>query len=65
MIPIEESLLYIEPLYLEAEQDQLPTLVRVIAVYDNRIAMEETLAEALKVVFNGEDKDSPSPPSPT
>ena len=63
VIPIEESLLYIEPLYLEAEQDQLPTLVRVIAVYDNRIAMEETLSEALKVVFNGRDASPPSPPA--
>ena len=58
VIPIEESLLYIEPLYLEAEQDQLPTLVRVIAVYDNRLDMEEPLSEALKVVFNGKVESS-------
>ena len=61
VIPIEQSLLYIEPLYLEAEQDQLPTLVRVIAVYDNRIAMEETLSDALKAVFNREQSALPQP----
>ncbi|MEM9217575.1 MAG: UPF0182 family protein [Cyanobacteria bacterium P01_F01_bin.150] len=62
VIPIEESLLYIEPLYLEAEQDQLPTLVRVIAVYDNRIAMEENLTDALREVFNGDDTSISSVP---
>lgn len=52
VIPIEKSLLYIEPLYLVAEQNQLPTLVRVIAVYGSRIAMAETLEGALDAVFS-------------
>ncbi|NEP60734.1 MAG: COG1615 family transporter, partial [Symploca sp. SIO2G7] len=43
VIPIEESLLYVEPLYLEAEQNRLPILARVIVAYQNRIAMAETL----------------------
>jgi len=51
VIPIEQSLIYVEPLYLEAEQNSLPTLIRVIAAYENRIAMAETLEEALKAVF--------------
>jgi uncharacterized protein len=51
VIPIEQSLLYVEPLYLEAEQNSLPTLVRVIVAYENRIAMAETLEQALASVF--------------
>jgi uncharacterized protein len=57
VIPIERSLLYVEPLYLEAEQNQLPTLVRVIVVYGGRIAIAETLEAALKAVFA-----APTPP---
>ena len=51
VIPIEQSLLYVEPLYLEAEQNQLPTLVRVIVAFGNRIAMTETLEQSLRAVF--------------
>ncbi|MEM8778716.1 MAG: UPF0182 family protein, partial [Cyanobacteria bacterium P01_G01_bin.49] len=47
----EQSLLYIEPIYLEAEENSLPTLVRVIAVYENQIVMAETLNEALNSIF--------------
>ena len=51
MIPIEQSLLYVEPLYLEAEENSLPTLVRVIVASENRIVMRPTLEEALRDVF--------------
>ncbi len=51
VIPIERSLLYVEPLYLEAEQNSLPILARVILVYRNRIAMAENLADALSAIF--------------
>ncbi|GAB4244736.1 MAG: UPF0182 family protein [Stanieria sp.] len=59
IIPIEQSLLYVEPLYIEAEQNSLPTLARVIVVYENRIVMAETLNEALEAIFNPNiDSDS-------
>ncbi len=61
MIPIEQSLIYVEPLYLEAEENSLPILARVIVVYENRIAMAETLEEALEVLFNPEKAESTSP----
>jgi uncharacterized protein len=51
IVPIEQSLLYVEPLYLEATQNQLPTLVRVIVAYENRIVMAETLPQALTAIF--------------
>ena len=52
VIPIDDSVLYVEPLYLEAEQNRLPILARVIVAYKNRIAMAQTLEEALKAIFN-------------
>ncbi|MBE9118941.1 UPF0182 family protein [Lusitaniella coriacea LEGE 07157] len=51
VIPIEQSLLYVEPLYLEAEQNGLPTLVRVIVAYDNRIVIANTLEQAFEQLF--------------
>ncbi|NEP46517.1 MAG: COG1615 family transporter, partial [Okeania sp. SIO2H7] len=54
VIPIEQSLLYVEPIYLEAERNSLPTLARVVVAYENRIVMRETLAESLQAVFETE-----------
>jgi uncharacterized membrane protein (UPF0182 family) len=47
VIPVDEAILYVEPIYLQAEASQLPELRRVIVAYGNRIVMEETLAEGL------------------
>ncbi len=60
VIPIERSLLYVEPLYLEAEQNSLPTLVRVIVAYENRIVMAETLEQALQAIFQQELPATPA-----
>ena len=51
VVPIEESLLYIRPLYLRAADGQIPELKRVILAYQNEIVMEETLALALNRLF--------------
>jgi hypothetical protein len=59
VIPIERSLLYVEPLYLEAERNSLPTLVRVIVAYENRIAMAETLEQALQAIFKPTQQVTP------
>src|SRR5437588_12797298 len=47
VIPIENSMLYVSPLYLPAETGQLPELRRVIAAYGDHGVMDETLAGAL------------------
>ncbi len=60
VIPINQSLLYVEPLYLEAEQNSLPTLVRVIVAYENRIAMAPTLDQALRSVFQSQEPTAPA-----
>lgn len=54
IVPIEQSLLYVEPLYLEATQNSLPTLVRVIVAYENRIVMSPSLEESLRAIFSPE-----------
>ena len=53
VIPIEESLIYIRPLYLRAAGGKIPELKRVIVAYQNQIVMEETLDEALSRLFPG------------
>jgi uncharacterized membrane protein (UPF0182 family) len=58
-IPIETSLLYVQPLYLAAEKGSLPELKRVIVAFGNQIAMEETLEQSLQRIFGG--KPSPQP----
>ncbi len=57
VVPIEESLLYIRPLYLRAADGQIPELKRVIVAYQNEIVMEETLALALNRLFGGRAPD--------
>lgn len=64
VVPIENSLLYVSPLYLRAESGQLPELKRVIAAYGDRVVMKETLGEALAALFE-ESAPLASPPQGT
>ena len=51
VIPIEDSLIYVEPVYLEASNSAIPEVKRVIVAYGDQIAYEATLAEALEALF--------------
>lgn len=53
VIPIEESLLYVQPLYLQAEGGRIPELKRVVVAYENQVVMGETLDAALAELFGG------------
>ncbi len=53
VIPVGQSFLYVEPLYLQAQSNPLPQLKRVVVANGNRIAMAETLDLALQQVFAG------------
>jgi uncharacterized membrane protein (UPF0182 family) len=64
VIPIENSILYVSPLYLRAESGQLPELKRVIVAYGERVVMEETLVEALASLFKQPAAASPGPAAP-
>src|SRR5258706_12664355 len=59
VVPIENSILYVSPLYLRAATGQLPELKRVIAAYGDRVVMEETLGAALAALF----KETAPPPA--
>ena len=74
VLPIEEALIYVQPLYLRAEGGRIPELKRVIVAYENQVVMEETLDQSLAVLFGVappsplEDPDAPAvarPPAPT
>ena len=51
VIPIENSIMYVEPIYLRASDASLPEVKRIIIYYGDRIAYEETLAKALDTMF--------------
>lgn len=52
MIPIKESLIYVEPLYIQSDaENALPEVKRIIVAYKNKIVMEQTLEEALIRIF--------------
>ena len=52
VIPVEESLLYVRPLYLRAAGGKIPELKRVIVAYQNQIVMDEHLEAALDKIFS-------------
>jgi hypothetical protein len=51
VIPIEESLIYVRPLYLRSSGGRIPELKRVIVAYQNQIVMEPTLEAGLERLF--------------
>jgi hypothetical protein len=53
VIPINESLIYVQPLYLRAEGGTIPELKRVVVAHENRVAMAETLEQGLSALFGG------------
>jgi hypothetical protein len=68
VIPIEESLIYVQPIYLRAEGGRIPELKRVVVAYQNQVVMEETLEEGLSRLFGGTMASAAAapvaPPSP-
>ncbi len=54
VIPIEGSILYVEPVYLKAEEAHIPELRGVIVAYNDLLVMRSTLDEALKALFGEE-----------
>jgi uncharacterized membrane protein (UPF0182 family) len=60
IIPVENSLLYIEPLYLQADQSKMPELKRVIVSYGNNLVMETSLEAALVKLFGADPGAGPT-----
>ena len=62
VVPVQNAVLYVEPLYLAAEGGSaLPELKRVIVAYSDQTVMEPSLEDALRVIFNG----AANPPAET
>jgi uncharacterized protein len=59
VIPIEGALLYVQPLYLQAEGGRIPELKRVLVAYENQVVMRETLEQGLQALFAGDGGDRP------
>ncbi len=55
VLPINNALLYVEPIFLEADRGGLPELARVVVVYDEMVVMENTLEMALIRIFGAMD----------
>jgi hypothetical protein len=65
VVPVLNSVLYVEPLYLAAEAGGgLPQLKRVIVAYSDHVVMADTLDAALSNIFSGAVTTSAAPPLP-
>jgi len=55
VIPVQDSVIYVEPIFLQAETSALPELRRVVVAYKNNILMRENLGEALEAMFKEDE----------
>jgi len=60
-VPIENSFLYVVPVYLTAEGTDFPQLKRVIVISGDKLAMEPTLDEAIQSAFGTQPPQTPAP----
>ncbi len=56
VIPIANSFMYIEPVYLQSKDGQMPQLKRVIVVHNEQLKMEKNLDAAMRAVFSPADE---------
>lgn len=64
VIPIEKSTIYVEPIYLQANQSQIPELKRVVVATQDHLVMGTSLDDSLKTLFGAPAQPSPSATSP-
>ncbi|MGE5416684.1 MAG: UPF0182 family protein [Acidobacteriota bacterium] len=64
VIPVKNSIMYVEPIYLKSETSQIPELRRIIVAYGDKVVMEPTLQEALISIF-GQNGQQPVIETPT
>lgn len=64
VIPVKDSLLYVEPLYLQAQQSRMPELRRVIVAHGDQVVMEPTLEQALQRIFGAAGERDTAQPTP-
>jgi hypothetical protein len=65
VIPVENSIMYVEPLFLQAERSPIPELRRVIVNYGDVVVMEPTLAQSLERIFGAPSTTTTTAPTTT
>lgn len=65
VIPIKDSIVYVQPLYLQAESTAIPELTRVLVVYADKVEMEKTLQAALLKIFGQNAPSAPTTGTPS
>lgn len=63
VLPIERSIVYVEPLFLQGDQSDIPELARVVLVMGDRVVFERTLAEAVASLVGAPAPDVTTPPA--
>ena len=68
-LPIQDSILYVQPLFITADDEGIPELKRVVLVFGEEVVMEESFEEALATLFDlqqqpGDGPDEPTDPEP-
>lgn len=63
VLPVQDSIVYVQSVFLQAEQTAIPELTAVVVAYGDRLVMHRNYDEALKEVFaaNGVAQPSPEP----
>jgi uncharacterized membrane protein (UPF0182 family) len=65
VVPIEDSIMYVEPIYLKALDSSMPEVKRIIIYYNDKIAYASTLADALDATFGAGTGDEVRTGQPT
>ncbi|HSL75476.1 MAG TPA: UPF0182 family protein [Candidatus Limnocylindrales bacterium] len=65
VVPVDDSLIYLQPVYLQSQQSAFPEFQRIIVASPRQVVWAETLAEALDLLLEAEGEAPTTPPSPT
>ena len=65
VVPVDDSLIYLQPVYLQSQQSAFPEFQRIIVASPRQVVWGETLGEALDLLLEAEGEAPTTPPSPT
>jgi len=64
VVPVKDSLIYLQPVYLQSQQSAFPEFQRIIVASPREVVWGKTLAEALDLLLQAEDSGGPAPSGP-
>jgi hypothetical protein len=65
VLPIDSSIIYVRPIFIQGEQSQLPELSRIVVAYGEHVVMERTFEAALARIFGEPIVEKTVPAVPT